>query len=262
MKIQCDVCGREAATLFCCADEAALCSSCDRRVHKANKLAGKHRRLSLLSPSPPPLCDVCQEKRAFIFCQEDRAILCQDCDAPIHAANDLTKNHSRFLLAGVRLSSDEPEKHQNFSSPSTITTTTNNSNNSNSSSISDYLIKTLPGWRVEDLLVDDAAEAAAAHTLSQMEEHQLFSEPNIADELPGWAAPHVPQAPPISFSSSAAVAATKQVISNHSKRWTNDEPFRVPQLPPAISGGHNKRPRTNSNMPSPPPSPSSSPWYY
>jgi hypothetical protein len=69
MKVQCDVCAAEAASVFCCADEAALCDACDRRVHRANKLAGKHRRFSLLHPSSssssaqttkPPLCDICQ----------------------------------------------------------------------------------------------------------------------------------------------------------------------------------------------------------
>ena len=73
MKVQCDVCAAEAASVFCCADEAALCDACDRRVHRANKLAGKHRRFSLLNPAPPfsssgssaqqappPLCDICQ----------------------------------------------------------------------------------------------------------------------------------------------------------------------------------------------------------
>ena len=68
MKVQCDVCAAEAASVFCCADEAALCDACDRRVHRANKLAGTHRRFSLLHPcsssstasQKPPLCDICQ----------------------------------------------------------------------------------------------------------------------------------------------------------------------------------------------------------
>ncbi|KAH1097175.1 hypothetical protein J1N35_014096, partial [Gossypium stocksii] len=42
MKIQCDVCEKEAASLFCTAEEAALCGACDHRVHHANKLASKH----------------------------------------------------------------------------------------------------------------------------------------------------------------------------------------------------------------------------
>ncbi|XP_042409537.1 B-box zinc finger protein 20-like [Zingiber officinale] len=106
MKILCDVCGQESASAFCCADEAALCDACDRRVHRANKLAGKHRRFSLSAPSAQshPLCDICRGKRAFLFCQEDRAILCKDCDESIHSANHLTMKHNRFLLTGVRLS--------------------------------------------------------------------------------------------------------------------------------------------------------------
>ncbi|XP_022766514.1 B-box zinc finger protein 21-like [Durio zibethinus] len=107
MKIQCDVCNKEEASLFCTADEAALCDSCDHQVHHANKLASKHQRFSLIHPSSSkqvPLCDICQEKRAFFFCQQDRAILCRDCDVPIHSANEHTQKHNRFLLTGVKLS--------------------------------------------------------------------------------------------------------------------------------------------------------------
>ncbi|MBA0633789.1 hypothetical protein Godav_024896, partial [Gossypium davidsonii] len=63
MKIQCDVCNKEEASVFCTADEAALCDACDHRVHHANKLASKHQRFSLLHPSSSkqiPLCDICQ----------------------------------------------------------------------------------------------------------------------------------------------------------------------------------------------------------
>ncbi|GMH13928.1 hypothetical protein Nepgr_015769 [Nepenthes gracilis] len=106
MKIQCDVCGKEAASVFCSADEAALCCACDQRVHHANKLASKHQRLPFLVPfaSGVPLCDICQERKALLFCQQDRAILCRDCDIPIHTENDHTQRHNRFLLTGIKLS--------------------------------------------------------------------------------------------------------------------------------------------------------------
>ncbi|XP_061366458.1 B-box zinc finger protein 21-like [Gastrolobium bilobum] len=106
MKIQCDVCNKDDASVFCTADEAVLCDGCDHRVHHANKLASKHQRFSLHRPSSKqyPLCDVCQEKRAFMFCQQDRAILCKDCDLSIHSANEHTQKHDRFLLTGVKLS--------------------------------------------------------------------------------------------------------------------------------------------------------------
>ncbi|PIN21682.1 hypothetical protein CDL12_05598 [Handroanthus impetiginosus] len=128
MKIQCDVCDKDEASIFCIADEAALCAACDRRVHHANKLAGKHQRFSLHHPSPKqsPLCDICQERRAFLFCQQDRAILCKDCDIQIHKANVHTQKHSRFLLTGVTISATSTVYSESSSSspePSSSTLT-------------------------------------------------------------------------------------------------------------------------------------------
>jgi hypothetical protein len=118
-------------------------------------------------------CACAQERRGFLFCKEDRAILCRECDAPVHSASDMTRRHSRFLLTGVRLSSapvdsadpsegdEEEEEQENSSRPGNgescsggagATTATA----SDGSSISEYLTKTLPGWHVEDFLVDDA----------------------------------------------------------------------------------------------------------
>ncbi|KAK1369513.1 B-box zinc finger protein 20 [Heracleum sosnowskyi] len=110
MKIQCDSCDKEEASVFCCSDDAALCGPCDRQVHRANKLAGKHHRFSLIHPSveQTQLCDICQERRGMVFCREDRAILCRDCDDSIHKANEHTEKHNRFLLSGVKLSPLEP----------------------------------------------------------------------------------------------------------------------------------------------------------
>lgn len=67
MKIKCDVCEKEEASVFCSADEAALCVGCDRRVHHANKLAKKHHRFSLVHPSSKdfPRCDICQVSSLF-----------------------------------------------------------------------------------------------------------------------------------------------------------------------------------------------------
>jgi hypothetical protein len=195
MKVQCDVCAAEAASVFCCADEAALCEACDRRVHRANKLAGKHRRFSLLNPStpasstahtpPPPLCDICQEKRGFLFCKEDRAILCRECDAAVHTASDLATRHARFLLTGVRISSEPappPCQEENTGSfccsgdddgTQQETATSHGASSGRRSSISEYLTKTLPGWHVEDFLVDDATAAAAATSAAGSYSYQV-----------------------------------------------------------------------------------------
>ncbi|KAI3820976.1 hypothetical protein L1987_08532 [Smallanthus sonchifolius] len=178
MKIQCDVCNKNEASVYCPADEAALCSACDHRVHHANKLVRKHPRFSLLHPSPKdsPLCDICQEKKAFLFCQQDRAILCKDCDVAIHKVNEHTQNHNRFLLTGVKLS-PTASVYSSSTPPAALPSTKNgvvplppivnqtsiettkchqesngSGRGSSTSSISEYLIETLPGWHVEDFL--------------------------------------------------------------------------------------------------------------
>jgi hypothetical protein len=121
--------------------------------------------------------DVVPEKRGLLFCKEDQAILCQDCDVSMHTASELTMRHTRFLLTGVRRLSAEPaacpttppSEDENSSgccscsagdtaSPSAPATS---SHGSDSSSISEYLTKTLPGWHVKDFLVNEAAAAAA-----------------------------------------------------------------------------------------------------
>ncbi|KAJ4963042.1 hypothetical protein NE237_022981 [Protea cynaroides] len=184
MKIQCDVCNREEASLFCSADEAALCHGCDHRIHHANKLATKHDRFPLLHPSSKeaPRCDICQERRAFLFCREDRAILCRDCDLPIHTANEYTIKHHRFLLTGVKLSSSlssdgscdaaapakmsssqlpMKKKPNSVSDPLPLIVHANTSKivedvsaspSGSTSSISEYPIEMLPGWQVDDFL--------------------------------------------------------------------------------------------------------------
>ncbi|KAF0901708.1 hypothetical protein E2562_006187 [Oryza meyeriana var. granulata] len=190
MRVQCDVCGAEPATVLCCADEAALCSACDRRVHRANRLASKHHRLPLIHPSSSdayaaaaPLCDVCKEKRGLVFCVEDRAILCADCDDPIHSANELTAKHSRFLLVGAKLSAALADQaipsldcssydaddvattgdHSPVASAAALDVPSNGAGGAGGgSSISDYLTTICPGWRIEDLLAEDDAFAAAA----------------------------------------------------------------------------------------------------
>lgn len=126
-----------------------------------------------------------QEKKALLFCQQDRAILCKDCDVAIHKVNEHTKNHCRFLLTGVKLSSaallptagngvvpDQnfksraqepvPIVNQTSSRIQKITTVTaqnmgpksngSGHGSATASSISEYLIDMLPGWHVEDFL--------------------------------------------------------------------------------------------------------------
>ncbi|KAI4367262.1 hypothetical protein MLD38_023020 [Melastoma candidum] len=191
MRIQCDVCEKEEATTFCSADEAALCHACDTRVHLANKLAGMHPRYSLLPPTTSeesPLCDICLERRALLFCQEDRAILCHECDLPIHGSNEHTRKHSRFLLTGVKLSSSESprvgssapsssssgsDRKETQSPPSNSSSAkrhgqalslhtadnpwSNDAGSVSTSSMPGYLMEGLSGWHMDDLLDTPAA---------------------------------------------------------------------------------------------------------
>uniref|UniRef100_A0ACD5ZF70 Uncharacterized protein n=1 Tax=Avena sativa TaxID=4498 RepID=A0ACD5ZF70_AVESA len=272
MRVQCDVCGVEPAAVLCCADEAALCSPCNRRVHRANKLAGKHRRITLLQPSSAtddagPLCDVCKERRGVVFCVEDRAILCADCDEPIHSANELTAKHSRFLLVGAKLSAEPvdqeipspdgtSDKHDDSSASAAevdaaaVLEASQAGGGGDSSSISDYLTNICPGWRVEDLLLDDAAFAAAAAKQKGRDEQVPFLDADLFDVVAGgrpgkrggaWA-PHVPQtpAPPawgldeVPFSMVApAPAKAKQ---GHVREWyhsdSDSDVFAVPEISP------------------------------
>jgi len=121
MKVLCSACEAAEARVVCCADEAALCARCDREVHAANRLAGKHHRLPLLSASShspaaisAPNCDICQEGHAYFFCVEDRALLCRSCDVAVHTANAFVSAHRRFLLTGVQvgLEPDDQEPEQ------------------------------------------------------------------------------------------------------------------------------------------------------
>lgn len=313
MKIQCDVCNKHEASVFCTADEAALCGHCDHRVHHANKLASKHQRFSLLQPSAKefPLCDVCQDKRAFLFCRQDRAILCRDCDAAIHTANEHTQKHDRFLLTGVKLSvtsapyvpspsrvttcgelvpdhKSQQQQRTQIKKPVPVSASVshnvpslmpNNTLSANvvagkggdnnlvtscngidsTSSISQYLMETLPGWRVEDFL-DSPSTAfgfceADDGTLAFIETGTENNTSSFSSENLGlW----VPQAPPtplaypsehfLQFEGQSGFKMTKEAITNpkanntDTRRWTDDA-FTVPQISPLSFGSKSKRSR-------------------
>lgn len=118
-----------------------------------------------------------------MFCQQDRAILCRECDVSIHKANEHTQKHNRFLLIGVKVSANS-SLYSSSESPSVASCTTNQDSvtnlnksqictkkplpvsssipqeanigeNSYTSSISEYL-QMLPGWHVEEFMDSSA----------------------------------------------------------------------------------------------------------
>nr|XP_043627769.1 zinc finger protein CONSTANS-LIKE 4-like [Erigeron canadensis] len=84
----CDSCKTTSASLFCRADSAFLCITCDGKVHAANKLASRHARVWL--------CEVCEQAPASVTCKADAAMLCVTCDHDIHSVNPLARRHERF----------------------------------------------------------------------------------------------------------------------------------------------------------------------
>ncbi|KAJ8758720.1 hypothetical protein K2173_000441 [Erythroxylum novogranatense] len=83
----CDSCKSATATLFCRADTAFLCISCDTKVHAVNHLASRHARVWV--------CEVCEHAPAHVTCKADAAALCVTCDRDIHSANPLARRHER-----------------------------------------------------------------------------------------------------------------------------------------------------------------------
>jgi hypothetical protein len=37
----------------------------------------------------------------MLFCSEDRALLCRQCDLMVHTANKFTAEHHRYLFSGI-----------------------------------------------------------------------------------------------------------------------------------------------------------------
>ncbi|KAJ6736806.1 B-BOX ZINC FINGER PROTEIN 22 [Salix viminalis] len=88
MRALCDACESALAIVFCAADEAALCLSCDEKVHMCNKLASRHVRVGLATPSDVPRCDICENAPAFFYCETDGISLCLQCDMTVHVGGD------------------------------------------------------------------------------------------------------------------------------------------------------------------------------
>lgn len=87
----CDFCGEESkAILYCRADAAKLCLSCDYKVHSTNQLFTKHTRFLL--------CDSCDSSPCSIFCSSHDLVLCQNCDWEKHGSVSLV--HERRTLDG------------------------------------------------------------------------------------------------------------------------------------------------------------------
>jgi hypothetical protein len=243
MKIQCDVCEKAPATMICCADEAALCAKCDIEVHAANKLASKHQRLHLQSLSSKlPRCDICQDKAAFIFCVEDRALFCEDCDDSIHLAGSLSANHQRFLATGIRVamsSSCAKDDEKSHLEPPNRKNTEQVSLETPSQQVPDFT----PSWGVDDLLELADFDSHDKKGSMQFGEMEWFTEDGLFGEeftQEAMAAAEVPQLPMTYASNNfSSHRNSKSHMSNKKPRIElihdynyddEDELFTVPDL--------------------------------
>ncbi|KAB2050725.1 hypothetical protein ERO13_A12G008800v2 [Gossypium hirsutum] len=87
----CDYCNQSKALLYCRADSAKLCFSCDREVHSANQLFSKHSRSQL--------CDACDGSPASIFCETEQSVFCSNCDWESHKFSS-SSLHNRRPIEG------------------------------------------------------------------------------------------------------------------------------------------------------------------
>lgn len=88
----CDYCNDITALVYCRADSARLCLSCDREVHSTNQLFSKHTRSQL--------CDGCDSAAASIFCETEHSVLCQNCDWERHSLSRSSSTHNRRPIEG------------------------------------------------------------------------------------------------------------------------------------------------------------------
>lgn len=90
----CDFCGENTALLYCRADSAKLCFTCDREVHSTNQLFTKHTRWLL--------CNLCDSCPASILCCTESSVFCQNCDWESHnnQLSAVSSVHERRPLEG------------------------------------------------------------------------------------------------------------------------------------------------------------------
>jgi len=76
MEKVCEFCTAPRPLVYCKADSAYLCLSCDAKVHLANALSGRHLRNLV--------CNSCGHYVAYVLCLDHKMLICRDCDQKLH----------------------------------------------------------------------------------------------------------------------------------------------------------------------------------
>ncbi|KAF8407779.1 hypothetical protein HHK36_006915 [Tetracentron sinense] len=87
MERTCEFCAALRPVVYCKADAARLCLSCDARVHSANALSNRHFRALI--------CEECGNLPASVWCLDHRIFMCCNCDQNLHEASD---QHQKRLI--------------------------------------------------------------------------------------------------------------------------------------------------------------------
>lgn len=157
-----------------------------------------------------------------MFCQQDRAIVCKECDFKNHGSNEHTKKHSRFLLSGIKLlssGSTSPPPLSPAPPAPAFNKVISNEETATGFTISEYLINTIPGWKFEDFF--DSPSSVSFHG------EDKFSLVDDAENMVSFSGGiRVPQAPTSSLYYSSKM--DNRLFSSSSLK--DDNNFTVPQI--------------------------------
>ncbi|KAK4423521.1 putative zinc finger protein [Sesamum alatum] len=78
MEKRCEFCMALSPIVYCKADAAHLCLSCDAKVHSANALSYRHPRTLV--------CELCRYQPVLVRCFDHRMFMCQGCDTGHHVS--------------------------------------------------------------------------------------------------------------------------------------------------------------------------------
>ncbi|KAJ7943090.1 CONSTANS-like zinc finger protein [Quillaja saponaria] len=76
MEKVCEFCKALRPVVYCKADSAYLCLSCDSKIHLANSLSSRHLRTIL--------CNLCRYRPAYVQCLDHQMFVCRGCDQKLH----------------------------------------------------------------------------------------------------------------------------------------------------------------------------------
>ncbi|KAL7586683.1 hypothetical protein Lser_V15G37150 [Lactuca serriola] len=87
----CEFCVNLRSVVYCKADAAYLCLSCDTKVHSANPLSNRHYRNLI--------CESCRRRPSYVRCYDHQKFMCRGCDLSQHNAS--SKHRKRVVRSYV-----------------------------------------------------------------------------------------------------------------------------------------------------------------